>query len=109
MPSLDKAVGKALEAGDVGPIIKAIDALGPGQRTSAFNHAIRNLWDRYDREMAMPLIKELAERHGDALIAQYWMKQSLEVEPQIARAVLTREFLEQHFKPDLAARCGPVG
>ena len=108
-PGLGRAVEKASDADDPTPVVEAIERLKPSGRSAAFNHAIRQLWDRYERPLAVALVKVLAERHTDSLIAQYWLKQVMLVEPDLAREHLSKEFMDGHYKPEVAARCGPVG
>jgi len=108
-PKLGRAVEEASKNEDITPVLEAIDKLRPSGHTAAFNHAIRQLWERYQRPLAMVLIKELAERHGDSLIAQYWLDHAPKVEPKLASEHLTKEFMNAHYRPELAARCGPVG
>lgn len=108
-PKLGRAVDEALEAGDLGPLLAAIERIRPSGRTAAFNHAIRQLWDRYERGLAVDLVKVLVQRHQDALIAQYWLKHVMETEPALARERLSKPFVDRHYRPEVAARCGPVG
>ena len=54
-------------------------------------------------------IRELAARYGDARIAQYWLRQALTVEPAISREIFSRAFVTEHYQPEVAAQCGPVG
>ncbi len=105
----DKAMKEALEKHDVTAILKAIDSLRPQSRKTALNHAISRMWENYERQLATDLIMELAKRYGDSLIAQYWLKQLITVEPQIARQRLPQDFIQTHYRPELAAQCGPVG
>jgi type II secretory pathway pseudopilin PulG len=79
------------------------------RRPDAYNRAIRRLWDEYQRERAVPLIRALVEGHGESLIAQYWLNQLRTVEPELAHDSLGDEFLSRHVKPEVAAACGPVG
>ncbi len=109
IPSLDGVIAKAREERDIAPIVGAINQLRPSARATAYNHAIRKIWDDYDRELAIELVKELARKHNDALIAQYWLDQVQKVEPQLARAALTKDFLQRYYQPEVASRCGPVG
>jgi len=78
-------------------------------RPSTFNHAIRRLWDSYQRPMAAQLVRVLAEHHADAPIAQYWLAQVQGVEPALARQVFDEEFLQSHFQPQVAHSCGSAG
>jgi hypothetical protein len=108
-PSLAGLVRQAARTGDLGPVLDAIEKKRPAARPTAFNYAIRLLWDRYERRLAMDLVRELAARHGDARIAQYWLRQALTAEPEISRTVLSRAFVAEHYRPEVAAQCGPAG
>jgi hypothetical protein len=108
-PPLRTALARARRERSVAPLVDAVEAVRPAARTSNYNHAIRQLWDDYDRALAIELVRELARRHGDSLIAQYWLRQALQVEPELASRLLTQEFLDRHYVPEVAARCGPVG
>ena len=108
-PRIGRAVEEALARRDVTPVLEAVERMRPGGRTAALNHAIRKLWNRYERRLALDLVVVLAERHTDSLIAQYWIKQAMTVEPELARERLDDEFLRAHYRPELAAQCGPVG
>jgi hypothetical protein len=108
-PSPAKLVQQAVRTGDPGPLIDAIVRKRPSAQPTAFNFAIRMLWDKYERRLALDLIKELAARHGNEKIAQFWLQQALTVEPEIARGVLPQTFVAEHFRPEVAAQCGPAG
>ena len=109
MPSLDKVVGQAAKQNDTGPILEAIAKINAGARPSAYNRAIRRLWDGYQRPLAAELVVELAKNHGDSNIAQYWIKQVMTVEPQTAKDKFSQEFIREHYQPEVAAQCGQVG
>jgi hypothetical protein len=108
-PSLAGVIAAARETQDVAPVVGAVDALREAARPAAYNHAIRRLWDAYDRALAVDLVRELARKHPSALITQYWLDQVQKVEPELARAALDAEFLRLYYRPEVAARCGPVG
>jgi hypothetical protein len=108
-PSIGHRVRQVVKTGDLGPLVAALAKRRPAAQPTAFNHAIRLLWDMYERELALELVKELAARHGDARIAQYWLSQALSTEPAISRKVFSRAFVTEHYQPEVAAQCGPVG
>lgn len=108
-PSLAGPIALAREQGDITPVVEVIERMRPGARPAAYNHAIRQIWDAYERPLAIELVKVLAEKHGSALIAQYWLKQVLQVEPHLARQHITQDFIKAHYQPEVAAHCGPVG
>jgi len=108
-PSVGNLVRRAEKTGDLGPVLAAIAKKRPAAQPTAFNQGIRMLWDRHERQLATELVKELAARHGDAKIAQYWLKQALTVEPEISGKVFTRAFVTANYQPEVAAQCGPAG
>ena len=108
-PSTGNLVRRAAKGGDLGPVLAALAKKRPSAQPTAFNHAIRMLWDMDERPLALQLVKELAARHGDTKIAQYWLKQALTVEPAISRKVFSRNFVAEHYQPEVAAQCGPAG
>ena len=106
--SMDKALRRAKAEKSIQPVLEAVGKKRMPGRASAYNFAIRRLWDGYERGLALELIKELAKSHADTRIAQYWLGQALNVEPALARETLSEDFLAAHFKPEVAAQCGPV-
>jgi len=108
-PSVVGLVRQAVKAGDLEPLVAALARKRPAAQPTAFNQAIRMLWDMYERQLALELVKELAARHGDARIAQYWLKEALSTEPAISSRVFSREFVTEHYQPEVAAQCGPAG
>jgi len=78
-------------------------------RETLFNTATRTLWDGYERELATDLIKEVGSTIHTANIAQYWMKQALEVEPDIAQERFDPDWLGMFYNAEHAARCGKFG
>jgi hypothetical protein len=108
-PSMTRLVVRASKTGDLDPVLAALTKKRPAAQPTAFNHAIRLLWDMDDRRLALELVKELAARHGDAKISQYWLQQALTVEPAISGTVFSRAFVAEHYQPEVAAQCGPVG
>ena len=107
--SLDGNIERAIKDEEVTPLIEAILRKGEASQPDAFNHAIRGLWDAYQRPLAVPVIKALVEHHEDAPIAQYWLEQVQTVEPDLARQTLDSAFLEAHYQPEVAASCGKAG
>jgi hypothetical protein len=109
LPSVGREIGRALKSGEVGGLLAAIQKLRPGAQPSAYNFAIRRLWDSYRRKEAVSLIRELARAFPATHIAQYWLDQLLKVEPALAQSDLGKEFLDTYYQPALAAQCGQVG
>jgi hypothetical protein len=108
-PSVGSLVRQAAKSGDLAPLLAALTKKRPAAQPTAFNHAIRLLWEMYERPLALELVKELAARHGNAKIAQYWLNQALTTEPDISRKVFSRAFVSEHYRPEVAAQCGPAG
>ena len=108
-PSTANLARRAAKSGDLAPVLAALGKKSSSAQPTAFNQAIRLLWDMDRRPLALELVKELAARHGDAKIAQYWLHQALTIEPTIAREVLSQDFVAEHYQPEVAAQCGPVG
>jgi hypothetical protein len=107
--SVPRLVRTAAKTEDLGPLIAVLTSKRNAAQPTAFNQAIRQLWDMDERSLALELVKELASRHGDAKIAQYWLKEGLTTEPAISRQVFSKAFLTEHYQPEVAAQCGPVG
>jgi len=108
-PTLDRAVERAIRDEDAAPLVVSILGLRESAQPDAFNHVIRRLWDAYQRPLAVPLIKSLAEHHGASQIAQYWLDQVQGVEPELAREAFDSGFFETHYQPQVAATCGEAG
>ena len=107
--SLGKAINNARKTGDVKPVIKAIEDDKTGDLPTSFNIAIKTLWDGYDRELAMDLIKALLERNDTAPISQKWLQDALTIEPELARKQLGKEFIDSHFHEEIAKGCAGCG
>lgn len=107
--SLEKAVAEARKTKEIKPIIEAIDADKAGDEVTNFNVAIKTLWDAYERELAMDLIRELLERNDKAPIAQKWLQDALSVEVELARKQLGKDFIDAHFHEDIAQGCVGCG
>ena len=109
MPSLDKAVTQTVRENDLAPVLAAIGKRSEGAQPAGYNHAVRRLWDGYQRPLAIDLIKEMAINFGTAHITQYWIDVALKVEPQLSRQKLSRGFLDTYYQPEVAAKCGSAG
>lgn len=107
--SVDRDIDQALKAQDLDGLLKALLERPEDAQPTAFNRAIKRLWDDYQREEAVPLIRELTQRHEEASIAQFWLDQLNTVEPELAKRLLEPGFMEQHFKANIAAKCGNAG
>lgn len=108
-PSLDKIVNQAVGEKKIDAIVAAIGKHRADAQPTLYNHAIRRLWDTYERELATELIKEFTKNHHTENIAQYWLKQVAQAEPSLATSILTKPFFDSYYLPEVANRCGPVG
>ncbi len=107
--SVDRDIDQALKDNDLDALLEALLKRPESAQPTAFNRAIKRLWDDYQREEAVPLIRELTERHEEASIAQFWLDQLNSVEPELAKRSLEPGFMERHFKANIAAKCGNAG
>ena len=107
--SVSKEVKRARTTKDVKPVIEAIDNDKSADVATVFNTAIKSLWDGYDRDLAMDLIKALLERNDKAPISQQWLQSALSVEPELARKQLGEEFIKAHFHEEIAQQCVGCG
>lgn len=108
-PTLQRAIEITMKSGDIDPIGEAVSALPAGQQINGINHALTRLWDGWERETAIRMIREVAEHIPDELILQFWLRKSMEVEPELAEHYFSEAFLLAYFKPDIARTCGSGG
>lgn len=108
-PSVTREVSRAVSTRDIAPLVTLLSAKPEDTRPTAFNAAVKGLWDRYERGLAARLMRDMASLVAGASIAQYWLKQAIEVEPDIARETFSDEFLSEFYNPEVAARCGKFG
>lgn len=107
--TLERAVQIAEKTGDLTAIEESLQGLTHERIVTSLHWAIKSLWDAYERETAVRLIKEVTETIPDEDIVQFWMRKSLEIEPELAREYMDQGFLLAYFKPQVAARCGTGG
>ena len=107
--ALEKAIGVALDRGDLTQLRAVLGGMSPDQQPTAYNQAIARLWEKFERNLACELISDLAESHHETNIAQYWLNQVLVTEPTLARSRFDERFLAEFFRPEVAARCGKFG
>ena len=98
-----------LKDGDVGALIAHIETLTPDAQPTAYNTALNRIWGSYQRRRAAELVREMGSRVGEASIAQYWIRKTLEVEPEIAHEILDERWLADHYVPEVARQCGSFG
>ncbi len=108
-PSLPDLVDKAIKEEDISPLMVAIASLPMKKRPSFFQQAIEMLWNGWHRVLAAELIREFVTMHPDDRLGHYWIQKVLEVEPEAAEEVLDDDFIENFYRQDLAATCGPAG
>ena len=101
-------VSFAQQTGRLDVLIDAIEARPEAEQATQWDQAIGALWRDYAREEAARLVVEAAQR-CEADVVQYWIRQVAEVEPEIAQEQFSEEFLAEHFRPEVAARCGRTG
>lgn len=97
----------AAHTGNLNLLIEHIESTSDGEGT-AWDQAIGKLWQDYHRETGAQLVVEGAQR-CDAPVIQYWIQRFLEVEPLIAEHHFTEEFLDEFYRPEVAASCGRCG
>jgi hypothetical protein len=99
---------KAFATGNVEAYVHFVMKAPESRRPNLWDQGITRLWRGYRRETAMALMKAAAAR-SSAPVVQFWIRQALEIEPEMSAEHLDEEFLKEHFRPDVAARCGRVG
>lgn len=104
---LDQAMDTARETGEVAGIVAVIDAAAPKKQPNMWDQTIGALWQEYHRPAALALMVAAARR-SDAPVIQFWLKNAMEVEPELAQEIFSEEFLETYFRADVASRCGRV-
>ena len=105
---IDGLLRQVRKSGNLRPLALALTAAPEAKRADKIDQTFTRLWNGYERETAARLLVEIAPQ-CDAMILQYWMRQVLEVEPEIAAEIFTVGFIESYFKPDVAAKCGRCG
>jgi len=108
-PSVLKMARSAVKSDDPGELVTALSEMPEAARPTAFNQAVRDLWETYHRELAARLIRDGAGWLSGATIVQYWIRQVLEVEPDVANDTFDADFLTAFYNPEVAARCGKFG
>jgi hypothetical protein len=106
--TLDGAVKATLSEKTPLPLVGFVTSQPAESQASLWDQAIGQLWQRYEREMAAQVIM-IAASDNEAKILQYWIKQVLEIEPEIAREQFTPEFMRTSFRPEVASSCGRCG
>lgn len=107
--AFERRTRAAIAARDVAGLVAVINGRPAAAQPTALNQIVRRLWEAYERPLAARLVREMALGLGSASITQYWIKQVIEVEPQVADEVFDPDFLADHYRPDVARTCGAVG
>ncbi len=105
---IEQGIKTARDSGEVSQLVEAIVAKKARDEATEWDAAITKLWNTYHREAATKLVMAATE-HSQADILQYWIQRIWEVEPEIAQAHYTKDFIDAHFKPEVAAKCGRKG
>lgn len=105
---LERALKQVRMTGEVGAVIVAVEGAAESKQATMWDQAIGALWREYRRPEAIQLMIAGARR-SEAPILQYWLKNAMDVEPELAAEHFTEEFLEEHFRPMVAASCGRAG
>ena len=100
---------RAARSGELAPLTAALQRVAPASRPTEYHRVIRRLWDGYHRQVAVHVAKDFARAHRDAPVAQYWLRQFMETEPDIAKENFDEVFLASCFDPAVAAKCGSYG
>ncbi len=105
---IDGLMRDAKRTGDLSPLAAMLAAAPEKTQADKIDQTCIKLWNSYEREATARLLVEIAPQ-SDAPIVQYWIKQVLEIEPEIAAQVFTVGFMEEQFRPDVASKCGRCG
>ncbi len=102
-----EAMNKARQTGEVAGVVAVVEAAPEKKHPNMWDQAIGTLWQEYHREAALALMVAAARR-SDAPVIQFWLKNAMEVEPELADQQFSDDFLEDYFRSDVASRCGRV-
>jgi predicted nucleic acid-binding Zn ribbon protein len=95
----------AADSQDLSALLQAASALAPARRSAFFHAAIQFLWANWQRPLAASLAREYARQCPDERLCQYWLRQVLEIEPEVARQVFDEPFLAGSYRPEVAKSC----
>jgi hypothetical protein len=108
-PSVHGLLRRAKTPEDLDPVIAQAAGMAVAARSLFYQRAIGELWAEFRRDLAIHLIRAFGASHADEKIAQYWMKQAIEVEPALARKAMDQDFIDAHYRPSVAKQCGLTG
>ena len=106
---LMRATSKAISSGDIAPLVKRIEGESDANRATCFNKVVKAMWNSYERPLAAAFIRAIGPLVAGAHITQYWLKQVIEIEPELAKETFDDEFLHSYYRPEVAAQCGKAG
>ncbi len=106
---LEKAVQRTLKAQSLTPLVEHLSNGDNPAPPQMFHRAINRLWSGHERELATSLVRHLTVTHPEAKITQYWLNQTITIEPALARENFDDDFLKRYFNPQVASQCGPAG
>ncbi|MCA9519990.1 MAG: hypothetical protein KC609_03420 [Myxococcales bacterium] len=104
-----RRLANAQRNGTIEELVAALDSTNESGRVNAYNRTIQSLWEGYDRERALQLIRAFTERFPKEKIAQYWIDKALTVEPSISAQCLDDAFIVKYYEPHVAQQCGTYG
>jgi len=114
-PKHEAAVKKAIKTKDISQIVEFLLEVKGNARQNAFEVAMRKLWDLYERELAIDILKKMVPHLDDAPVMHTWLRNVLEIEPELARKKFDKVWVKATFKEHLAAKpaaakkAGPLG
>lgn len=107
--SVGKLVREAIKNKSPEPILEEGEKLEGRKQSFFYQRAIELLWNGYHRELAAHVIRAFAAAQPGEKLCQYWMKQLLELENEIAMETLGETFIQDHYMPEIAQTCGVAG
>ncbi|PKN57505.1 MAG: hypothetical protein CVU56_10925 [Deltaproteobacteria bacterium HGW-Deltaproteobacteria-14] len=99
----------AARTGDVAPVADAIGDLAPTMRADGFDRAVTDLWRGGARPVAVRLIRAAAGHVGPAFTTQFWIRESLEQESDLANDLFDAPFLTAVYEPPVQQPCASYG
>lgn len=100
---------RAVSTGQFAPVFTALHRVSVSNQPTEYHRVIKRLWDGYHREEAVEVAKDFARHHREAPTAQFWLREFLEKEPEIAREHLDEAFMAAFHDRAIAAKCGKFG
>lgn len=100
---------RAARSGDASAVLAALRTAPTADRVTDYHRVIRRLWSGYHREVAVAVAMDFAQQARTAPVAQFWLREFLQNEPEIAEKHLSAAFLAEFYNPTVAAKCGSHG